>query len=57
MVVAVMFSIPPPNSGTQTWAYLAYGYGRPIVAAEERDHLRRLAHEPPRRRLVTRLAT
>ena len=22
--------MPPPNSGTQTWAYLAYGYGRPV---------------------------
>ena len=25
MVVAEMFSIPPPNSGTTDWAYLWYG--------------------------------
>ena len=31
IVVAVMFSMPPPNSGMQAWAYLAYGYGRPMA--------------------------
>ena len=52
IVVAEMFSMPPPNSGMQTWAYLAYGYGRPVFSLKKSDHPRRLAHEPPGRRLV-----